>query len=201
VKKAAQSVILEDAFYKIAAPNGRVLEVADFNTENGAAVQLWDDAGQPWQQWSFVPAGGGSYRIKNRFTGKVIDLAFRGTVQGTLLHQWSEVSHKSQQWLLEPGARGTRIRSVLAGKCVDLAEMCTSNGARAQIWADVDGGNQEWRILRVQDRQSQPRRAEDAAPGSFEESEAKTVLQRRHEEELVRKIGGRNKETKHRGKR
>ena len=29
--------------YQIAAKNGRVLEVADFNTASGAAVQLWDN--------------------------------------------------------------------------------------------------------------------------------------------------------------
>ena len=34
--KAAQTVIREGAYYTIAAANGRVLEVADFNTENGA---------------------------------------------------------------------------------------------------------------------------------------------------------------------
>ena len=36
MKKSAQTVIRPDACYTIAAANGRVLEVADFNTENGA---------------------------------------------------------------------------------------------------------------------------------------------------------------------
>ena len=36
MKKSAQTVIRPEAFYTIAAANGRVLEVADFNTENGA---------------------------------------------------------------------------------------------------------------------------------------------------------------------
>ena len=37
MKKSAQTVIREGACYTIAAANGRVLEVADFNTENGAS--------------------------------------------------------------------------------------------------------------------------------------------------------------------
>ena len=152
MKKAAQSLILENAFYTIAAPNGRVLEVANYNPENGAAIQLWDYAGEEWQQWCFVAVGTDTYQIKNRFTGKVIDLALRGSAPGTLLHQWSTTGHKSQQWTLEAAVRGVRIRSVLAGKCVDLAEMGTANGARAQIWSDVEGGNQEWLVRRVQDR-------------------------------------------------
>ena len=57
--KASQVVILENEFYIIKAPNGKVLEVKDFNTENGAAIQLWSYAGHPWQQWQFVDAGGG----------------------------------------------------------------------------------------------------------------------------------------------
>ena len=63
--KASQVVILENEFYIIKAPNGKVLEVKDFNTENGAAIQLWSYAGHPWQQWQFVDAGGGRWRIQN----------------------------------------------------------------------------------------------------------------------------------------
>ena len=37
--KASQVVILENEFYIIKAPNGKVLEVKDFNTENAAAIQ------------------------------------------------------------------------------------------------------------------------------------------------------------------
>lgn len=152
MKKSAQSIILEDTFYTIAAANGKVLEVANFNTENGAAIQLWDYSGHPWQQWRFEAVGSDTYRIRNRFTDKAIDLALRGTVDGTLLHQWSPLSDHSQQWNLESGTRGTRIRSVRAGKCIDLAEMSTANGARAQIWSDVENGNQEWVIKRVSDK-------------------------------------------------
>ena len=37
--------------YQIAAKNGRVLEVADFNTASGAAVQLWDNVKEDSQIW------------------------------------------------------------------------------------------------------------------------------------------------------
>ena len=83
MRKSAQTVIRPDAYYTIAAANGRVLEVADFNTENGASVRLWSYEGQPWQQWQFVEAGDGEYRIRNRFTGKVMDLAMSGVCNGT----------------------------------------------------------------------------------------------------------------------
>ena len=82
MKKTAQTVISADKYYTITAANGKVVEVADYNTENGAAIQLWDYAGEEWQQWSFVRAGDGVYRICNRFTGKMLDLIAGGVVGG-----------------------------------------------------------------------------------------------------------------------
>ena len=133
--KASQVVIMEGEYYIIKSPNGKVLEVKDFNTENGAGIQLWSYAGHPWQQWQFVDAGEGRWRIQNRFTGKMIDLALGGVVEGTWLHQWSRTSGLSQCWALEPTRSGrTRIRNVLADKYIDLVGMNTANGAQAQIW-------------------------------------------------------------------
>ena len=105
--KAAQVVLLENEYYLIKAPNGKVLEVKNFNTENGAAIRLWDYAGHPWQQWKFVDAGDGRWRIENRFTGKMIDLALGGVVEGTWLHQWSRTSGLSQCWAPAAIRRGT----------------------------------------------------------------------------------------------
>ena len=148
--KAAQVVLSENEFYLIKAPNGKVLEVKNFNTDNGASIRLWDYAGHPWQQWRFVDAGEGRWRIQNRFTQKMIDLAMGGVVEGTWLHQWGRTSGLSQCWTLEPTRGGrTRIRSALADKYIDLVGMNTGNGAQAQIWNYVSGGNQEWNLVRV----------------------------------------------------
>ena len=97
MKKTAQTVISADKYYTITAANGKVVEVADYNTENGAAIQLWDYAGEEWQQWSFVRAGDGVYRICNRFTGKMLDLIAGGVVDGTWVHQWEGASGSSQR--------------------------------------------------------------------------------------------------------
>ena len=95
-KKVAQTVIKEDKFYTISAANGKVVEVADYNTDNGARIQLWDNANAEWQQWGFVRAGEGVYRIKNRFTGKMLDLYSGGVCDGTAVHQWEGAPASSQ---------------------------------------------------------------------------------------------------------
>ena len=47
-----------------------------------------DNANSEWQQWGFVAAGDGVYRIQNRFTGKMMDLDMGGVSDGTRVHQW-----------------------------------------------------------------------------------------------------------------
>ena len=147
MKRSAQTIIRPDACYTIAAANGRVLEVADFNTENGASIRLWSYEGQPWQQWQFEESGEGEYRIKNRFTGKVMDLAMSGVTNGTWVHQWSRTSGAAQRWqIVEAGHGKVKLRNVLADKVLDLVGMRVENGAQAQIWQDVSGENQLWRL-------------------------------------------------------
>ena len=73
-KKVSQTVLTDGKFYTISAANGKVVEVADYNIDNGAKIQLWDNVNAEWQQWNFVAAGDGVYRIQNRFTGKMLDL-------------------------------------------------------------------------------------------------------------------------------
>ena len=149
-KKVAQTVIKEDKFYTISAANGKVVEVADYNTDNGARVQLWDNANAEWQQWGFVRAGEGVYRIRNRFTGKMLDLYQGGVCDGTAVHQWEGAPASSQLWIVEAGNDGrVKIKSNLAGKCLDVVGMSTDNGAGLQIWADVNGDNQFWTIAEV----------------------------------------------------
>ena len=87
-KKIAQTVLTEGKFYTISAANGKVIEVADYNIDNGAKIQLMDNANFEWQQWNFVAAGDGVYRIQNRFTGKMMDLDMGGVSDGTRVHQW-----------------------------------------------------------------------------------------------------------------
>ena len=167
--KASQVVLLENEFYLIKAPNGKVLEIKNFNTENGAAIRLW--------------------RIRNRFTGKFIDLALGGVVEGTWLHQWGRTSGLSQCWELESTRNGrTRIRNVLADKYIDLVGMNTSNGAQAQIWNYVSGGNQEWNLVRVD-----PDTAQTNARAEEKRDPEPTPSQRKHQNDLVRKLNNAGK--------
>ena len=64
MSKMEQTLITADKFYTIANANGKVLEVQNFSTENGAPVQLWAYEGFESQQWSFVKEGQGVYLVE-----------------------------------------------------------------------------------------------------------------------------------------
>ena len=139
-KKVAQTVLTEGKFYTISAANGKVVEVADYNIDNGAKIQLWDNVNAEWQQWTFVAAGDGVYRIRNRFTDKMLDLDCGGVSDGTRVHQWEGAPASSQLWVVEPSNDGrVKIKSNLAGKLLDVVGMNTDNGAALQIWRDENG--------------------------------------------------------------
>ena len=136
-----------------------------------------------------MDAGEGRWRIQNRFTGKMIDLALGGVVEGTWLHQWSRTSGLSQCWALEPTRSGrTRIRNVLADKYIGLVGMNTANGAQAQIWNYVSGGNQEWNLVRVD-----PDTAQTNARAEEKRDPEPTPSQRKHQNDLVRKLNNAGK--------
>ena len=117
-KKIAQTVLTEGKFYTISAANGKVIEVADYNIDNGAKIQLMDNANFEWQQWNFVAAGDGVYRIQNRFTGKMMDLDMGGVSDGTRVHQWEGAQASSQLWVVEPTNDGrVKIKSNLPASC------------------------------------------------------------------------------------
>ena len=88
--------------YQIAAKNGRVLEVADFNTASGAAVQLWDNVKEDSQIWLLVEVAEGLYKLENKLTGKVLDVINAGSQNGAWLHQWDYIGKDNQLWTLEP---------------------------------------------------------------------------------------------------
>ena len=127
-KKIAQTVLTEGKFYTISAANGKVVEVADYNIDNGAKIQLMDNANFEWQQWNFVAAGDGVYRIQNRFTGKMMDLDMGGVSDGTRVHQWEGAQASSQLWVVEPTNDGRVKRTAPCCRSGLTSTVTTSSG-------------------------------------------------------------------------
>lgn len=115
---------------------GTCLDVAGGSTANGTAVQVWDCASVPAQEWTY---DGG----KLSALGKCLDLEQGGTVAGTLAHLWECVDVPSQEWIR---TGQSQYYNPASGRCLDVAGGSTANGSRAQIWHCHSGASQKWTI-------------------------------------------------------
>jgi len=139
-------------YYKIEAKHsGKVLDVADASTSDGAKVHQWSYAGGDNQQWKVVSTGGDYYKIVAKHSGKALDVANASTADGAKVHQWDYVGGDNQQWkVVSTGGDYYKIVAKHSGKVLDVANASTSDGAKVHQWSDVGGDNQRWRLVRVE---------------------------------------------------
>ncbi|MEV7026079.1 alpha-L-fucosidase [Kitasatospora sp. NPDC093558] len=131
--------------------SGKVLDVSDASTADGAGLIQWPWTGGTNQQWKLVPNADGSYRLSNAKSGKVVDSP-GNSAQGANLDQWTGDGGDNQSWQLAPSATGGyyRLVNVRNGWCADVKDASTADGAHVIQWPTTGGGNQDWQILAVQ---------------------------------------------------
>ena len=115
---------------------GTCLDAAGGSTANGTAVQVWDCASVPAQDWTYDGQ-------KLTALGKCLDLEQGGTSAGTFAHLWDCVDVPSQKWTRTGHSQYYNPGS---GRCLDVAGGSTVNGSRAQIWDCHSGASQKWTL-------------------------------------------------------
>ncbi|WP_338322235.1 RICIN domain-containing protein, partial [Xanthomonas euvesicatoria] len=85
------------------ASGGKVLDVANRGTGNGARLQTWDNLGGSNQIWNFNPTTG-AIQVS---TGRCLDVAGSGVTSGTPVQIWDCSGNKNQKWSL--GKNGSII--------------------------------------------------------------------------------------------
>jgi len=132
--------------YKIVAKHsGKVLDVTDASTANGAKVQQWEYAGGNNQKWYLKDAGNGYYNIINVNSGKALDVTDASTTDGGSVQQWalSGVGGTNQQWQVVAVSGGYyKLINRNSSKALDIANVSTANGAVVQQWTYTGSDNQ-----------------------------------------------------------
>ena len=126
--------------------SGRVIDVDDISTANGAAIIQWDWWGGGNQRWRLEPVGGGYVRIVAQHSGKVLDVAGASMANGARLVQWEWWGGDNQRF--RPQVHGIGELTLTAkhsGKVLDVAGIDESNGAVIQQWDWWGGANQRWK--------------------------------------------------------
>ncbi|MGB9955288.1 GH32 C-terminal domain-containing protein [Haloferax prahovense] len=130
--------------------SGKVLEVRDGETGNGAAVQQRRWEGSDNQRWVVREVTSGVYRIENLTSGDVLDIEDASTNDGSHAMQWEWWGGDNQRWTIDSTGGGyRRIRNINSGKVLDIEDAATTEGARAMQWEWWGGKNQKWRFKRL----------------------------------------------------
>ncbi|WP_326554525.1 family 43 glycosylhydrolase [Micromonospora sp. NBC_01813] len=147
---SAATVDTSTWYVLLARHSGKALDVYDLATTDGAPIVQWARNDGAWQQWQFVDAGDGHYRLRSRHSGKVLDIRDSSTADGADVVQWTEQSRTSQQFRLADSDAGrVRLINRNSGKALDVWERSTADGARVSQWTDWNGTNQQWQLLPV----------------------------------------------------
>lgn len=138
-------------YYKlIARHSGKVADVNNGSTTDGATVIQWAGSSALWQQWQFVDVGGGYYNIVNRNSGKCLDVYNNSTTDGGVVNQWTCNGQPNQKWQWIAIGSYFNLKVQHSGKCLDVNASSTADGAKIQQWTCGSGTNQQW------SRQQQP---------------------------------------------
>ncbi|MCF1592075.1 non-reducing end alpha-L-arabinofuranosidase family hydrolase [Streptomyces muensis] len=148
---AAAATVDPNASYVLVNRNsGKALDVYNLATGDGARITQWTRNDQNQQQWQFVDAGGGYYRIKSRHSGKVLDIHNWSTANGGSIVQWTDLNATNQQWRLADSSDGyVRLISRHSNKALEVQGASTADNANIVQYDDWGGSNQQWQLVKV----------------------------------------------------
>ncbi|UWM50307.1 RICIN domain-containing protein [Streptomyces carpaticus] len=148
---AEAAAVDTDAWYVLVNRNsGKALDVAGASTTDGAALQQWTRHDGTNQQWQFVDAGNGFYRLKARHSDKVLDIAGASTADGAAVQQWADHNGANQQFrLADSDPDHVRLINRGSGKAVEVRDASTADGGGIIQYADWGGTNQQWRMIKL----------------------------------------------------
>jgi hypothetical protein len=137
--------------YRIINRNsGKVLDVANGSTANGANVHQWPWLGGANQQWNVADIGNGQYSIAGVQSGKYLDVNSASTADGANVHIWPNTGGNNQKFTFTlTDSNYFRIAAVHSGKVVEVAGGSVADGANVQQWTWLGGANQQWKLVPV----------------------------------------------------
>ena len=128
--------------------SGKAMDVHNLATTAGAGIVQFARNDGAWQQWQFVDAGSGYYKIRSRHSGLVLEMP--NATDGTQLVQNADNGSTRQQFTLKDSAGGhVRLLNRHSGKALDVWQHSTADGAIIAQYTDLDGANQQWQMVKV----------------------------------------------------
>jgi hypothetical protein len=135
----------QPTYYRITNRNsGKVADVQNPNTSDGAKVGQWTWNSSNWQQWQFQDAGSGYFRIVSRHSGKCLDVNGASTADGAGIIQWACGSGTNQQWQWVATGSYFNLKARHSGKCANVVGSSTADGALLEQRTCGTGNSFQW---------------------------------------------------------
>ncbi|WP_369030242.1 RICIN domain-containing protein [Streptomyces adonidis] len=139
------------AYYRlVSVSSGKVLEVADGSTADGAAAVQRTDNGGANQQWRLKSTSGGYYALVNRNSGKALEVRGASKTDKAAVDQSADSGATHQQWKITDLTGGAvKVVNRNSGKVLDVRGRSTADGAGIIQYKANGGGNQQWKLAAV----------------------------------------------------
>lgn len=137
--------------YKITSKcSGKVLDVTDNATANGAKMQQWTNYDSANQQFKVEIQTDGFYKITAMHSGLVLDVPGSSLDDGVQLQQWYDNGTSAQRWqITDMGDGYYKIISKVSGLVMDVRSASTEDGAVIQQYSDNGTDAQRWSFTLV----------------------------------------------------
>jgi hypothetical protein len=134
----------EPGTYRLVAQHsGKYADIDGISTSAGALLHQWSPTGRTNQQFQFIDAGEGHFKIKARHSGLVLQVASNNN--GADITQQADTNAPSQHWrLTDHGGGVVSIINRQSGLAMDVYERSTADGARISQYTYNGGTNQRF---------------------------------------------------------
>jgi GH43 family beta-xylosidase len=142
----AQGAVTTGVWFTITSAHSHLaLDIEGSSTAAGAGLVQWGrDAGTN-QQFRFVDAGSGYYKIQVRHTNMVLDVWGWDAADGATIAQATDQGFTNQQWsVTEHGDGSFSFINRFSGKALDLWEWSTTAGSRISQYTYNRLNAQKW---------------------------------------------------------
>ena len=139
---------LDNGIYTIQSQySGKLMEVENASTADGANVQQMTANGNPTQQWQITNISGDNFSVINANSGKAMEVYNFDTADGANIVQYAYWGGEPQIWTITDLGNGSfSFINSYSGKSLDLLNFDTSDGANIVQWTYWGGDPQLWSL-------------------------------------------------------
>lgn len=127
--------------------SGLVFEIQGASTATGAGLVQANRTDANNQQFRFIDAGGGYYRIQARHTNQVLDVWEQNRDNGATIAQYTDQNSTNQQWQVQESGGYTTFLNRFSGKALDVWGKSTTPGSRISQYTANGGTNQQFQLI------------------------------------------------------